>query len=266
MRQMVSHEEKEKLSQKTCSLTKTMIPKGYRNPAARFFLRKIEMIHENWKRIWVISIWLYINLFLFFWKFNMYKRTEKFEVAGYCLCLAKGSAETLNLNMALILLPVCRRTLTKLRSTFLSKFIPFDDNINFHKLIAFAIAVASIVHVVTHFGCNFPRIVSCPTDRFMETFGQAFHGRQPSYWDLVDNMSTISGIIMTVIMTFSFTLATHWFRRNVIKLPWQLHHLAGFNAFWYAHHLLILVYVFYVVHGLFLVIERPWYTKTVCET
>ncbi|KAK4777720.1 hypothetical protein SAY87_017907 [Trapa incisa] len=262
LKQMVSIEKKENLCEKTCTLTRTMIPKSYRSPVGRFFYRKIEIIHENWKKIWVISIWLYINLFLFFWKFNMYKDSKNFEVTGYCLCLAKGSAETLNLNMALILLPVCRRTLTKLRSTFLNKFIPFDDNINFHKLIAFAVTIASVVHVGMHFGCNFPRISSCSREMFMETFGPAFHGRQPSYWDLVSNMSSISGIIMTVIMAFSFTLATHWFRRNVIKLPLQLHQLAGFNTFWYTHHLLVFVYIFYVIHGLILVIERPWYTKT----
>ncbi|OWM89353.1 hypothetical protein CDL15_Pgr024101 [Punica granatum] len=262
LRQMVSQEERHKLRQQTQNLTKTMIPENYRHPLRRFFMLKIEMINDNWKRIWVVAVWVYINLFLFFWKFNMYKKTDKFKVTGYCICFAKGSAETLNLNMALILLPVCRRTLTKLRSTFLSTFIPFDDNINFHKLIASAIAMASFIHVVMHFGCNFPRITSCPRSLFMEIFGSAFHGHQPSYWDLVDNMSTVSGIIMSVIMAFSFMLATHWFRRNVIKLPGQFHHLAGFNAFWYAHHLLVFVYVFYVIHGLFLVFERPWYTKT----
>jgi len=45
---------------------------------------------------------------------------------------AKGAAETLKFNMALILLLVCRNTITCLRSAKLSSFVPFDDNINFH--------------------------------------------------------------------------------------------------------------------------------------
>lgn len=71
---------------------------------------------------------------LFAWKFMQYRNRAAFQVMGYCLCAAKGAAETLKLNMALILLPVCRNTLTWLRSTKARFFVPFDDNINFHKV------------------------------------------------------------------------------------------------------------------------------------
>lgn len=71
---------------------------------------------------------------LFAWKFNQYKHKNAFQVMGYCLATAKGAAETLKLNMALILIPVCRNMLTWLRSTRARLFIPFDDNINFHKV------------------------------------------------------------------------------------------------------------------------------------
>ncbi|KAE8662040.1 hypothetical protein F3Y22_tig00113721pilonHSYRG00141 [Hibiscus syriacus] len=47
--------------------------------------------------------------------------------------LSKGAAETLKFNMALILMPVCRNTITWLRSTKLGLFVPLGDNINFHK-------------------------------------------------------------------------------------------------------------------------------------
>jgi respiratory burst oxidase len=51
--------------------------------------------------------------------------------------MAKGAAETLKLNMALILLPVCRNTLTWLRNkTKLGVVVPFDDNLNFHKVLS----------------------------------------------------------------------------------------------------------------------------------
>lgn len=71
---------------------------------------------------------------LFTWKFIQYRNMAAFRVMGYCLATAKGAAETLKLNMALILLPVCRNTLTWLRSTRARPFVPFDDNINFHKV------------------------------------------------------------------------------------------------------------------------------------
>ncbi|WCJ41146.1 hypothetical protein M5689_022028 [Euphorbia peplus] len=73
---------------------------------------------------------------------------------------------------------------------------------------------------------------------------------------------SITGIFMIVIMGFSFMLATHYFRRNVVKLPGAFHRLAGFNSFWYAHHLLIVAYVLLVMHGYFLIFPKPWYQKT----
>lgn len=93
------------------------------------------LIQENWQRVWIVMLWVVAMVVLFSWKFIEYKNKAAFEVMGYCLTTAKGAAETLKLNMALILLPVCRNTLTWLRSTRARLFVPFDDNINFHKVI-----------------------------------------------------------------------------------------------------------------------------------
>nr|CAB3478215.1 unnamed protein product [Digitaria exilis] len=62
-----------------------------------------------------------------------YRNRYVFNVMGYCVTTAKGAAETLKLNMAIILLPVCRNTITWLRNTRAARALPFDDNINFHK-------------------------------------------------------------------------------------------------------------------------------------
>ncbi|CAL5376825.1 unnamed protein product [Camellia sinensis] len=93
------------------------------------------LILDNWQRGWILLLWFMAMAGLFAWKFNQYKEMAAFEVMGYCLTTAKGAAETLKLNMALILLPVCRNMLTWLRSTRARHFIPFDDNINFHKMV-----------------------------------------------------------------------------------------------------------------------------------
>lgn len=68
---------------------------------------------------------------------------------------------------------------------------------------------------------------------------------------------------MVVIMVVAFTLATTWFRRNLIKLPEPFNRLTGFNAFWYSHHLFVLVYILLVIHGAFLYLVHKWYLKTV---
>ena len=92
------------------------------------------LVLDNWQRIWVLLLWFTVMAILFVWKFLQYKDKAAFRVMGYCLTTSKGAAETLKLNMALVLLPVCRNTLTWLRSTRARAFVPFDDNINFHKV------------------------------------------------------------------------------------------------------------------------------------
>lgn len=89
---------------------------------------------ENWQRAWVVALWVTAMAALFAWKFIQYRHRAAFRVMGYCLPAAKGAAETLKLNMALVLLPVCRNTLTWLRSTRARLFVPFNDNITFHKV------------------------------------------------------------------------------------------------------------------------------------
>lgn len=262
LREMVSSEEGQKF-RRSHSLTKAMIPRRYRTPVSRFISKATEFIQENWKRIWVLSLWVTINLILFIWKFKQYEKRNAFKIMGYCVCVAKGAAETLKFNMALILFPVCRKTLTKLRSTRFSTIVPFDDNINFHKVIALGIAVGTGVHALMHITCDLPKISSCPEEKFMTYLGRNFGYKQPSYMDLVGSIPGVTGIIMTVVMAFTFTLAMHSFRRNVVKLPWPFHYLAGFNAFWYAHHLLVLVYVLLVVHGYFLFLSTEFMGKTV---
>ncbi|KAL4303719.1 hypothetical protein GQ457_10G011200 [Hibiscus cannabinus] len=263
LRGMVASEDGSKSVEKEHqTLAKAMIPKRYRNPIRKYISITVEFLHENWRRIWLIILFVAINLILFSWKYVKFYRSPMSQITGYCVCVAKGSAEALKLNFALVLLPVCRRTLTTLRSSFLNQIIPFDDNINFHKLIALAIAIWSFIHTYMHLSCNYPEIVRCPREKFMALLGPAFNFVQPTYADLLNNTVGITGILMVIIMLFSFTLATHNFRRNVVKLPWPFTTLAGFNAFWYAHHLLILVYIQLILHGHFLIFKRHWYHKT----
>ncbi|VVA93558.1 unnamed protein product [Arabis nemorensis] len=222
----------------------------------------VYFMQENWKRIWVLSLWIMIMIGLFLWKFFQYKQKDAFHVMGYCLLTAKGAAETLKFNMALILFPVCRNTITWLRSTRLSYFVPFDDNINFHKTIAGAIVIAMILHVGDHIACDFPRIVRATEYDYNRYLFHYFQQKQPTYFDLVKGPEGITGILMVILMIISFTLATRWFRRNLVKLPKPFDRLTGFNAFWYSHHLFIIVYILLILHGIFLYFAKPWYVRT----
>lgn len=122
------------LSYTSQALSQNLHGLRYRGRFKRWSTKLLYFLQENWKRIWVLTLWLTIMIGLFTWKFYEYKQKNAFKIMGYCLLTAKGAAETLKFNMALILLPVCRNIITWLRSSKLCYFVPFDDNINFHKV------------------------------------------------------------------------------------------------------------------------------------
>ncbi|KAG0553469.1 hypothetical protein KC19_12G014000 [Ceratodon purpureus] len=217
---------------------------------------------DNWKRLWILALWILAMAGLFVWKFFQYRQRNAYQVMGDCLCVAKGAAETLKLNMALILLPVCRNTLTRMRSTRLGKIIPFDDNLDFHKIIAGGIVAGVFVHAACHLTCDIPNLVHAPNDKFLKYLGDDFPHGQPTYSEILKMSVGVSGILMLVLMVVAFLLATHWFRRSLVKLPWPFHRLTGFNAFWYTHHLFVIVYVLLLLHTIRLLLHTPWYERT----
>ncbi|XP_073010095.1 respiratory burst oxidase homolog protein E-like [Typha latifolia] len=229
----------------------------FRNAAAQLRMA----VQENWRRLLVVALWVAAMAAVFLWKFVQYRRRAAFHVMGYCLPTAKGAAETLKLNMALVLLPVCRNTLTWLRSTWARFFVPFDDNITFHKMIATAIVVGITLHAGNHLACDFPRVIGSSPDQY-ELVAPDFGSEKPSFASLLYGVEGVTGIAMVVLMTVSFTLATHPFRKNGMRLPFPLNRLTGFNAFWYSHHLLVIVYALLLIHSYFLYLVHEWYQKT----
>ncbi|KAJ6415120.1 hypothetical protein OIU84_004006 [Salix udensis] len=228
----------------------------------------VYFFQENWRRIWVLAVWVVIMIALFTWKFYQYKQKQSFQVMGYCLLTAKGAAETLKFNMALILLPVCRNTITWLRSTRLGHLLPFDDNINFHKdyfnceTIAAAIVIGVILHAGNHLACDFPKLINSSHDDYDLFLKDDFGAKKPSYASLARGAEGVTGILMVIIMAVAFTLATRWFRKSLIKFPKPFDRLTGFNAFWYSHHLFVIVYILLVIHGACLYLVHKWYKKT----
>ncbi|KAK9691923.1 hypothetical protein RND81_09G229100 [Saponaria officinalis] len=233
------------------------------NRIRRALKKTCYFIEDNWRRLWILLLWLFICFGLFTWKFLQYKHRYVYNVMGGCVATAKGAAETLKFNMALILLPVCRKTVTWLRSRAkLGVAVPFDDNINFHQVIAVGIGIGVVLHMICHLTCDFPRLINAsPADYapLAKYFGQV---QPPDYWWFLKGIEGWSGIIMVVLMTIAFTLAQPWFRKNNAKLPQFIRSLTGFNAFWYSHHLFIIVYALLFVHGYYLYLSKEWYRKT----
>ncbi|XP_021761499.1 respiratory burst oxidase homolog protein A-like isoform X1 [Chenopodium quinoa] len=221
------------------------------------------LFRTYWRRAWIVTLWLIVCITLFTWKFIQYKHRAAFQVMGYCLSTAKGAAETLKFNMALILLPVCRILVTWLRrSPRISSVIPFNDTINVHKLIAGGIVIGVILHGGTHLACDFPRITGSNPIVFQRTFGTKFGNQQPSYFQVLCTTEVATGIAMVIIMAIAFSLATRMPRRQSPSLPQPIRRVTGYNTFWYSHHLLIVVYVLLIIHSMFLFLVTSFAEKT----
>uniref|UniRef100_A0A7N0RAS0 Uncharacterized protein n=1 Tax=Kalanchoe fedtschenkoi TaxID=63787 RepID=A0A7N0RAS0_KALFE len=244
-------------------LSQKLKPTIETNPIRRWYQKTKYFVMDNWQRVWVMALWIAILAGLFVYKFMQYKDKAVFKIMGYCVCTAKGAAETLKFNMALILLPVCRNTITWLRNkTKLGVAVPFDDNLNFHKVIAIAIAIGVVLHGGAHLTCDFPKLLHASEEEY-EPMKKYFGEEQPdNYWWFLKGVAGVTGIIMVVLMVIAFTLATPWFRRNKLNLPNFLKKLTGFNAFWYSHHLFVIVYTLLIVHGIYLYLTLVWYQKT----
>ncbi|OMO52315.1 Cytochrome b245, heavy chain [Corchorus olitorius] len=244
-------------------LSQKLKPTYETNPVRRFIKDTKYFLLDNWQRVWVMALWIGVMIGLFTYKYVEYKRREDvFKVMGHCVCFAKGAAETLKLNMAIILLPVCRNTITWLRNkTKLGVAVPFDDNLNFHKVIAVAISIGVGIHAIAHLTCDFPRLLHATPEEYKPMI--QYFGEQPdSYWHYVKHIEGITGLVMVVLMAIAFTLAAPCFRRGRMNLPKPLKKLTGFNAFWYSHHLFVIVYTLLVVHGIKLFLTKKWYKKT----
>ncbi|KAM3410929.1 hypothetical protein ACQJBY_002880 [Aegilops geniculata] len=271
----------------------------------QFYRRARYFLKDNWRRCWVMLLWLSICAGLFAWKFMQYRHRAVFKVMGYCVCVAKGGAETLKFNMALTLLPVCRNTITWLRSrTMLGRFVPFNDNLNFHKVIAVGISVGAGLHIISHLTCDFPRLVHATDDEYEPM--KPFFGdvKPPNYWWFLKGTEGWTGLVMLVLMAITFTLATGRFRKRELRRPKPkkseslvesknpnslpgllgrltrsvsashnrltmlinalFNHFTGYNAFLYTHHLFVIVYALLNVHGHFLYLTKKWQKKTVC--
>ena len=132
-----------------------------------------------------------------------------------------------------------------------------------YQVIAVAIAVGVALHAGAHLTCDFPRLIHA-TEEAYEPMEPYFGEEQPSdIWWFLKGVEGVTGIIIVVLMAIAFTLATPWFRRNKLNLPVTLKKLSGFNAFWYSHHLFVIVYVLLIVHGIYLYLTKEWYNKTV---
>ena len=161
----------------------------------------------------------------------------------YTAAIARTAALVLHIDVVFILLPVCRNFVSLLRRTPLNHIIPFDKNLTFHKATAWSMVVFTAVHIGAHM-VNFARLANADPDA--KTFG----AKVVAFLDA--NFATgpgATGWIMTACLGIMVFFAGEKRRR------------AKFEQFWYSHHLFIIFFICWQLHGMFCMIkpDRPPY-------
>jgi NADPH oxidase 2 len=143
---------------------------------------------------------------------------------------------------------VCRTLISLARQTPLNGIIQFgmddcytlafilpnmetDKNITFHKLVAYSIVFFTWVHTIAHWN-NFAQLAAKNNLGF-KGFLLANFATGPGW----------SGYIMLIVLMVIFSTSIEKPRR------------ANFERFWYLHHLFIIFFVFWAVHGAFCMIK-----------
>lgn len=204
------------------------------------------MINEGGRRIFFF-IWVLLHALVFAFGFMHYQLKDNSVGAratfGITFPIARTAALVLHVDVALILLPVCRNFISLLRRTPLNDIIPFDKNITFHKATAWSIVVGSAVHIGAHM-VNFAELAMIDPD--------AKTGGQKVVAFILANFATgpgATGWIMTAALGIMVWYAIEKRRR------------ARFEWFWYSHHLFIVFFINWQLHGMFCMIkpDRPPY-------
>lgn len=100
--------------------------------------------------LWGISQVLAFLLIFHHYSSSLRYLEERMEL-GMGFILARTSAVMVNITCALILFPVCRVTLTSLRSWKMAHLLPVDQHIRAHRWIGMSIFLWSLIHMGAHY-------------------------------------------------------------------------------------------------------------------
>ncbi|XP_035191640.1 dual oxidase 2-like [Oxyura jamaicensis] len=165
------------------------------------------------------------------------------------IIISRGSAACISFMYSYILLTMCRNLITALRETFLNHYIPFDAAVDFHRWIAMAALIFSVLHTAGHivnvyiFSVMPLSVLSCLFSSVFMNDGSQLP--QKYYWWVFQTIPGMTGVLLLIILAVMYVFATHHFRR------------VSFQAFWITHHLYVLLYILVIIHGSYALVQQP---------
>ncbi|POW04646.1 hypothetical protein PSTT_10259, partial [Puccinia striiformis] len=127
---------------------------------------------------------------------------------------SRGAGIVLGVDGFLLLLPVCRNMIRILRPQ-LAWLMPLDENIWFHRQVAYATAFFTMLHVTAHY----VNMYMVEKTQVRPNTAVGIHYTEPG---------GITGHVMLLIMVLMYTTAHHKIRKQCFEAFWYTHHLAFF--------------------------------------
>ncbi|KAJ9048586.1 hypothetical protein DSO57_1033611 [Entomophthora muscae] len=175
-----------------------------------------------------LSAWVFLQVLMFMVGLIKYGYEENLSgargILGITLPLARASAVAIHVDTGLILLPMCRNILSFLRTTYIAKVVPFDQNIEFHKMVGWTLLGFSLLHTFAHYVNFYMLAIKIPD------------GPGWMFYAFVTGPGWTGHVILVALVLIVVT-ALSW-----VRMRW-------FEVFWYTHH---------SIRRLFLGLLLPW--------
>ncbi|KAL4613406.1 NADPH oxidase 5 [Arapaima gigas] len=182
--------------------------------------------HNNSRKLLFLCGYTCLNVLLFA------VAARHHAVGGPWFMLAKGCGQCLNFNCTFVMVLMLRRCLTWLRTTWVVRVLPLDQNILLHQIVGYAILVFSLVHTLAHV-MNF---VHMSDGRHAYRLWEYLLTTRPGIgW--VGGLASVTGVLLQFIICLMVLCSCPFVRRS-----------GHFEVFYWSHLSYIWVWVLLVLH------------------
>ncbi|RPA85489.1 hypothetical protein BJ508DRAFT_177071 [Ascobolus immersus RN42] len=161
---------------------------------------------------WILFWGSHWGLFAYgWWKQAQDPRLAGLNTLQFSVWFSRGAGLVLAYDGALILLPMCRNILRVVRPKL--RWLPLDESQWFHRQVAYAMLLFTIIHTTSHY-VNFFNVEK---SQIRPLNALDIHYKQPG---------GITGHVMLLCMLLMYTTAHKKIRQQCFEAFWYTHHLA----------------------------------------
>ncbi len=192
----------------------TVEPRGRRQLSSVFRFIFLVLPERIYKQV-LLLLYIALNVYLFWHAMDHYAGLG----ANIYLQIARGAGACLNLNGALILVPMLRSILSWIRRSFLGAFVPADQSVEIHRLIGEVMFFFALVHTGAHI-MNYSTLAA------------------PIQQSLFHTFFGLSGVVLLAIFAVMWIFARKKIRRG-----------RGFELFFLSHLLYLAWFAVLLFHA-----------------